>query len=249
MESDSLSTLLIRINLIRDLTHNTENILKDLEANGEKLSADKAKQVEMLSTTEKKRDQLRETINKKLLLKDEKEKYLLTLKEEKEHYQAYLINMQQLWEELKPLFKNTSKEFGRILEAGYIKEDALNLSFTIFGIKAIVDEKTLNSLTQEYTNADLPRMIFKFHTDKVIIDVPERNLVLEGTFEIRNDYTIMFKPEKGSFYGMALKPGVVEELSVEGELVLNLKPILGNSTLKSIKLKEGELELAITLIF
>jgi len=249
LESKNLTTFLRRLNLLRDLTHNTENILKELDISEKKFALEKVNKVEILAATEKKLLQLREVINKKLLLKEEKEKYFLTLKEEREKYQEYLTNMQQQWEELRPLFANATKEFSRILEAGNLPDDAFDLSFTINGLRATIDEKTINSMLNSYSQARLPKMLFSLHTDKLVVNIPEKNLVLEGIFSIKSDYALMFKPTTGSFYGMALKPGAIEELMLDGDLILDFKPILGNNTLKFIKLNEGSIELYITFVF
>ena len=46
---------------------------------------------------------------------------------------------------------------------------------------------------------------------------------------------------------MPLEPGYIEELLGEGDLVLDLKPLLGKNTLQSIKLKDGYIELNIKI--
>jgi hypothetical protein len=86
-------------------------------------------------------------------------------------------------------------------------------------------------------------MLFAFHPGLVEISLPEKNLVLSGTFIILEGHTLKFQPKEGSFYGMPLEPGAIEELFSEGDLLLNLEPLLAGNSVNALEVKEGYLEL------
>jgi hypothetical protein len=69
--------------------------------------------------------------------------------------------------------------------------------------------------------------------------------MLAGRFVLSDEHSLRFEVEEGSFYGMPLKAGAIKELFEEGYLVLNLESQLQNSTLKSIEIMDGYLDLSI----
>ena len=241
LNSDSLSTLLRRINTLRDLTRNTGVLLEQLEISKEKLSIDKSKLAEKLVLLEERQKQSREALSAKVKLKEEKEAYLASLKEEKNYYQNYIANLQQKLDELKPLLSQTAKEFSSIIADGNISEDTLKITVSLFSIKGTIEEKAFNDIISK--RASLSELKFAFHTDKAVISIPEKRLELSGVFVIKEDNILSFQPEEGSFYGMPLELRYIEELLNNSGLALNLKPLLDKNILKSIKLQEGYIEL------
>jgi len=77
------------------------------------------------------------------------------------------------------------------------------------------------------------------------MNMANENLILSGNFIVLEGNIIKFQVEKGSFYSIPLELASIEELFQEGYLILNLKPYLGKSTLKSVKIEEGFMELTI----
>lgn len=241
LDSDSLSTFLQRVNLLRDLTRNTGELLDQLEARGEKLSKEKAKLSEKLALVEDMQRLSKEALAKKIKLKKSKEEYLSSLKGEREQYQKQLADIQQIWNELKPLFSDAAKEFSRIMEKDSLPYDALRISFNLFEIKGAIDDKVINKVVSEQSS--LPDMVFAFHPGRVEISLPEKYLVLSGTFVILDGHTLKFQAQEGSFYGMKLTPGSLEELFGEGDLVLDIKPLLAGNIIDALEIKEGYIEL------
>lgn len=241
LDAEDLSTLLQRLNILRDLTYNTGELLDELEASGEKLAKEKERLAGRLVLLKQKQEQSKEAIAKKVKLKSEQEEYLASLKGEKEHYQEQLAGIQKVWGELKPLFTDAAKEFSQIVEEGGLPSDALRITFSLFDIKGAIDDKVINSVISK--KSKLTPINFTFHPGKVEISLPEKNLVLTGTFSIEDGRILKFQAQEGSFFGMPLASGSIKELFSDGDLVLNLEPLLAGNMIHSVEIKEGYLEL------
>ncbi|HYE83385.1 MAG TPA: hypothetical protein VEG39_14610 [Clostridia bacterium] len=241
LNSDSLSAFLHRVNTLRDLTRNTGELLEQLKASGELLAKEKAGLSEKLVLLEEKQRQSKEALAKKVKLKVEMEEYLVSLKGEREHYQQYLADIGQVWNELKPLFAEAVKDFSRIIEEGSIPAAAVKISISFPDIKGAIEDRTINDIISEQSS--LPPIVFAFHTDEVEISLPEKYLELSGIFVVKDGHALEFQAKEGSFYGMPLEPGSIEELFSEGDLVLDIKPLLGGNDIHALELKEGYLEL------
>ena len=241
LDSDSLSTFLQRLNIVRDLTHNTGVLLEQLEESSQDLEKERAKLSENLVMVKDKQKLSREALTNKVKLKAEKEEYLVSLKGEREYYSEYLSGLEKVWNELKPLISETAKEFSRMIEDEGLPTDALKLSFSLFEVRGAIDDKDINKIISE--NSDLEDMAFAFHPDTVEITIPEKNLILKGTFVIIEGHTLKFLAQEGSFFGMPLKDGALEELFGEGDMVLNLEPLLAGNAIHALNIKEGYIEL------
>lgn len=90
-------------------------------------------------------------------------------------------------------------------------------------------------------------MEFDFSPGKIEMKAPEKNLTLEGEFVIIDDQILKFEAENGSFYGMPLEKGTIDELFEEGYFILNLEPLIGKNVLKSVEIMDGYIELLVTL--
>lgn len=245
MNSDNLSTLLRRMNTLRDLTRNTGKLLKMLDVSKDKLSLEKAKLVEKLALIKEKQEQSKVALANKLKLKKDEEVYLASLKEKSRFYQEHLSNIKGMLDELKPLLAKAAKEFSSIISDGSLPKDALKMTISLFSIKGTIDQQTFNEMISKQPNLSL--MVFTFNTDEIEISIPEKNLVLSGAFVIQDENSLRFQAEKGSFYGMPLESGYIEELLSEEGIALDFKPLLSKNTLQSIKLHEGYIELNIKL--
>ena len=245
MGSDSLSTLLRRINTLRDLTRNTGELLETLEVSKDKLTLDRGKLVEKLTLIKEKQEQAKEALANKLKLQKDVETYLTSLKQESKFYEEQLANIKTMLDELKPLLAKAAKEFSSIISDGSLPQDALKMKVSLFNIKGTIDQKTFNDIISKQAN--LSRMVFKFNTDEIEISIPEKNLVISGAFIIRDENILGFQAQKGSFYGMPLESEYIKELLGEEGIALDFKPLLGKNTLQSIKLLDGYIELNIKL--
>lgn len=241
LDSDSLGTFLQRVNTVRDLTRNTGELLDQLEVSGEKLKKDKTMLSERLILLEERQKQSREALAKKMGLKKEQEEYLASLKGERMYYQEHLTNIERVWNELKPLFSDAAREFSRIIEEGNIPSEALKVTFSFTEARGTIEDNVINKVVSEQST--LPMIVFSFHPGKVEISLPEKYLVLSGTFVITDGHTLKFQAQEGSFYGMPLEAGSIEELLSKGDLVLNIEPLLAGNVINDLEIKEGHLEL------
>lgn len=245
LDSDSLASFLARLNTLRDLTRNTGELLEQLEASSQKLSAEKSKLSEKLLLAEQKQLQAKEALAKKLKLRREEEDYLSSLKGEREFYQGYLADIRQMWDELKPIFREAAGEFARIIKEGDLPEDSLKVSFSFLSAKGTIPDQAFNKVISEQSK--FPGMTFEFQPGKVVVRLPEQKLALTGKFVAREGHILEFQVEEGNFYGMPLEPGSMKELLKEGELTVDLEPLIGRNRLQSVELQQGQLELYVSL--
>ena len=243
LEADSLPDLLLRINTLRDLTHNTEALLEEIQKNKEKQSKEKTILSEKLTLVEENRKQLGQALVKNRQLRADMETYLVSLSSEKEQYQEYLEKIQKTWRELKPIFSKAINEFSAIIEKGSFPQDALKISFDSFSFKVSIDEQALNDIIK--MNPQLTEMAFELHQGLVKLSVPEKSLMLEGKFVIVDDYSLKFDIEKGSFLGLPLETSTIKVLSQDNYLVLNFKSQLFGFKINSVEIKDGYLNFSI----
>lgn len=245
LDSNNLTDLIRRINIIRDLTRNTGQLLDKIEESKEKLLAEKNNLDEKLKELEAKEEVLKETLAKKQELVKEKEEYLDSLAEDKELYMERLEYISMIMDELKEIFADFTKEFSRIIAEGNFPQNAVKETITLRGIKGIIEEKTFNDIIS--AQEGLPQIEFKFTPGNIEMSAPEKSLVLVGKFIIIEDQVLKFEAEKGSFYGMPLEKGTIEGLFEEGYFVLNLQPLIGKSVIKSVEIMDGYIELLVAL--
>ncbi len=245
--SDSLVTLLRRINTLQDITKNTGKLLNLIEENKKSLLNAKEELDGNIVKLEEKQADLEEALSEKLRFKDDMEKYLGSLHDEREYYQEHLAVLEKAWDEVGKTVADTIKELSRIISEEELPLDAVKLSFSLLKIKGTIEEGVFNDILKKQPK--LSKMFFKFTPGEMALELPDNNTVLRGQLVIIDGNTLEFKVENGDFYGLPLDSRSVSELFKENSLVLNLKPILGGNKLDSIEIKEGYLELTSTLKF
>jgi len=176
LNADSLTTLLRRINILRDITRNTGELLESMDESREKLLTQKTRLEDKLVSMEEKRHELKESLAKNLQLRKDMEDYLASMEEEREYYQEHLARIQKVSEELKPLLSETVQEFTRIIAEESLPPDALKISFSLLGVKGTLEDKTLNSIISKQST--LPEMTFHFFPGRIEMKLPKQNLVL-----------------------------------------------------------------------
>lgn len=248
LSAEDLRTFLESINMIKDLTRNVGKLLDSLEEGKKKLAEERDRLSEKAALLADKKEELQDALMKKLELKTKKEAYLATLKEKSEQYQEQLSNLKQMWEDSKLQFSNIVENFSQIIGEGNISLSDLNLSANLFEIKGAIYEETFNEILREHS--DLPGLLFHFYKDRVEIEIPEKHLVLIGTFIIAEDKVLKLEVEKGSFYEMPLENESIEELFIDGYLLIDFKELAGDMlidfSLETVETKEGYLEFKIT---
>lgn len=244
LSSDSLKVLLQRLNALGDITRNTNNLLESLQESKAKLDIEKNKITERLLIIEEQQKKLEETLEKNFALKEELEIYLESLEGERTKYEEYLVQVEQYWTELKPLFVETTKIFSNMLYDTSLPPDAIKIELSLLSVKGIIEENTFKEII---ANQSFPtKMEIEFSTDKLEVTIPDKHLFLTGYFEILENKRLVFIVDEGSFFGLPLEKSSIEDLFSEGYMELDLGEVLGKNKLKSIKINDDNIELQIT---
>ena len=178
LESNDLTDFLRRLNILRDITSNTGKLIEQLQSSKEKQAADKTKLTGELTSLKGKQVQFDESLAKEKQLKKDLEDYLASLSAERENYQRYLTDLQNKWDELKPLFSNAVKEFSSLIEEGKLPPDSFKLTFNFLSIKGSITDKALNEIIAG--DPGFPQLLFSFEQGNVEMRMPDKNLVLDG---------------------------------------------------------------------
>lgn len=241
LDSDSLRTFLRRLNTFRDLTRNTGELLISIEESRDRLAEERERHDEKLLQLTVRQKQLEESLGQTLQLKKTLEEHLLSLEEERGYYQEQLDNMQLAWADLRPFITETIKEFSLFIKERKIPSDAMETNITFMGIRASLDEQKFNEIVGSFPR--MPEMTFSFSPGKVQLDIPEKYLMLIGSFVIIEKSTIEFRVTDGTFYGIHLGERALEELFQETPFILDFEALIGDNTLYSIETKEEKLQL------
>jgi len=245
LSADSLTSLIRRINVIRDLTKNTDELLTDIELSRERLLAERNNLDEKVKLLEEKRRELEENLHKKQDLVREMEEYLASLQSDRELYLERLEYISMMMEEIKKILKEYTQGFNRIVQEGNFPEDGVQTSITLRGIKVTIDEKVFNEIINAYEW--MPKIEISFFQDEIELSAPDKGLRISGNFQIEDGQVLKFVPEKGSFLEMPLGKGTLENLFEEGDFTLNFEPIIGKNILREVNVLEGYLEVIVAL--
>ena len=245
IKSKNLTDFIHRFNILRDLTKNTGDLLTTIEKSKENLIAEKSNLDGKLILLEEKQEALNETLEKKQELVKEKEAYLESLAGDKELYLERLEYVSIIMDEIKIIIGEFTNGFAKIIEEGDFPADAVKETITLKGVKGTIKEKVFNDIINDYDW--LPKVEIKFEPGKIEMKAPEKKLVLSGEFEVVEGQTLRFIPEEGSFMDMPLEKGTIEELFEDGDFTLNFEPLIGKNILKSVEIKEGYMEVLVTL--
>ncbi|ABW18219.1 coiled-coil domain-containing protein [Alkaliphilus oremlandii] len=243
LESNSISGFLRRINILRDMTKNTGKLLNSLEESKAKMVFSKENLDEKLSLVEAEKIRLKIALEKNIALKNDLQQYLNTMAEQRDYYSQYLDNIKVVWNELKPMFYNTTKEFNRIISSENLPEDLLKINLTLKGIRGSIEERTFNEILTG--RAYLPKIEISFYKDEIKMELPEKYLILQGGFVILNKNQLEFKVNRGSFFGMELEQSAIADLFKEGPMVLDISPLIGKNEIISVEILNRSLELLV----
>lgn len=243
LEANSLGDFLRRLNTIRELSKNTYELLQSINEAKKRLIAERNSYEKMLFELAEKEEQLAQNLLKSIHLKEDMEKLLQSIDGQQKQLTKKLIDMHMSWNEIKPFFIQTLHDLASAIENGSLPEDGLKITFTLRGIKGTLSQAVFNDIIANH--AALPDVEFKFLPGKVIMEIPEKKLILEGTFKVINKSAIMLKIFQGSFYGFPLDQNTLNELFMETKLVMDFHPLIGSSIIQAIEVKDGFLELVI----
>ncbi len=245
LNASSVKDFMNRLNLLRDITRKVDQLMMDTTALSEKLTEEQ-RQLEVLRNEQElelasREKKLSEQINAKVAL----ESYLSSLSEERTHYQNYLSAIEAVWNDLKPLFSKTVETFNTIIKNGDLPEDTVEVNLSLFNTKGFLYEDKFNEVLSK--RSDLPRLVFSFTETSVELTFPDHAITLQGNFELIDNQSIRFKVTGGKFYGLSMSQSSIQDLFSEGDLVFELKALLGKNTIKKIEQNDGVLVLYVTI--
>lgn len=252
LSADSLTDFLKTIHVMKDMSRNINDLLEDLEQSQQQLEEDKSRLEVQLAELQRKKEELQEPLQKKQELKEEQEVYLDSLQDKKELYREQLEMIEQTWEECKLLFPSIVSEITKIVNEGYLTTDDLGIVLSFTEIQGTLYADDLNYILEEY--GDLPQVIFTFSDHKVVIEVPDTSLVLEGTFVLEGKTGMRLEIYSGSFYQLPLEQSSIEELFSAGNLVIDFKALAGDMLLidfemETLEIMDGYMDFTIRPIF
>ena len=243
LQADSLKDFLRRLNTIKQIGRNIYNYLHVLEESKNELDLQVNNHQEMLLQLEKKEEQLEDSLLMASSLKAEMEDNLIILGDKRDQHLIQLNDMQLAWVEIKPSFLESLNELSMIINNGELPINALKTTITLRGIRGTLSQEIFNNIIIKQPG--LSNITFKFLPKVAILKLTDKNLVLEGTFSIVDRSSIMFNVFGGTFYEFPLDNNSLKDLFQDTQLIMDFQPLLGNSILQSIEIKDGQIELMI----
>lgn len=247
LSAENLSDFIKRLNVLRDLSHNTAEILQTLNEEKNNLVSEREDLISNKSLMENKLMELEISLAQKLELRQQQQDILNSLSDKKQHYEDRLDKLEHSWNEVKELFSDVSSEFTRVIYESNLSLQDFNLILDFMSVKGSVSEDLINEIIEK--DSKLPRLVFKFNPKNVQIEVPDYELLLHGAIAIESTSILKFEVTEGTFYGMQLEPYSIEELFKEGDLLLDFSAIVSNITLKSVNTSDGYIEFTVNPFF
>ncbi len=241
VRSHSIGEFIQRLNILRDYTNSNKKLMDELEQNKMELDASYSAKNRELKSIEQLEIDLKATIEEKSKTRRVLEASLENLHSERDKYEAYLKEVNDTWNALKPLFKETVDEFTRLVNSDALPYDAISLEFSISGVKGTIGESVFNAILEK--QAELPKLDFKFLDQSLSVSIPEKKISLFGHFEIVEGHSLKFIVTEGTFYDLPLEPESIEELFSEGYMSLDITYLLEGYKIDKVVLKKGILEL------
>lgn len=243
--SKSLKDFIYRINLLRDLSKKVDGLMIDTLNINVALESEKVTFEEVKLDLENQKTDLANKISDKAKAKLELEDYLENLSSEKSHYEAYLKSIESLWNSLKPLFTKTIASFNQLIRTGGLPEDTVELNLSLFNTTGTIRESKFNAVLA--LQKDFPKLQFDFRKDAVLLAFPEYEIELEGNFVLLDNQTIQYAVTGGTFYKLPMSQSAILDLFSEGDMIFQLKSLLGKNTIKRIDQYEDKIVMQITI--
>lgn len=245
LSAKDLKDLIIRLNLLRDLSKNTAKLMETIEAARLALTEEKQALKTLVEDMEIKQNQLIVALADKRKAKLKLEDYLTSLQSERGYYEGYLDSVQKLWNTVKPAFAKAISGFRKIIETGALPQDTVRMTVSLQGAKGRIDQEKLNNVLS--TRKDLPALKFGIHPKNVTLEFPSEQIRLSGEFQLVDAQTITYVVKEGSFYGLPLSEAALKDLFSEGDLIFSLKALIGKNRIKRLDAREGYMELLVEM--
>jgi len=243
LKSKNLTDFIRSLNMLRELSRNSAILLDELDKGQKELTLEKENLAEYGKRLDESMAQLQLALEQMRSLKEEQELILDSLADSRELYQNELQNLQMMWDELKILFSEIIVRFAGIFERGEFPVEALNLRLDFPRIIGTIHAQTLNDVFKN--QPEIPQMVFHFNPDEIVVEVPEKHLVLIGEFSVIDKRILQFEVNKGAFFGMPLTESSINELFKNGPIVIDFKELMGDVAVDSVEFFDGYLDFAI----
>lgn len=238
LQAEDLSSFIKSLNIIKDISHNTNELLDSLKEGQKELKEKKSGLEKDNTLLKQKRAKLAQDLHKKQQLQQQKEDYLATLKQDSKHYMEQLEIVSSMWGDCTRLFPEISKEITEIIGAGNFTLEDLHIKYGFLNIAGYIEEETFNKILTD--NTKLSKTIFRFEEGKAVIEVPEERLLLKGNFNITGDNAVSFEAVEGYFYDLPLEKASIDEIFNNGPLIINFELIADNVIAIDFKITDVE---------
>lgn len=248
LQAKDLSSFIKSLNILKDISHNTNELLTELKEGKTELEEKKSSLEADKTLLRQKLDKLAEDLKIKQQLQKQKEDYLAVLQQDRDNYSKQLELVAGMWEECMRLFPEISEEIKEIIEAGYLTFEDLHIKLGFFTMSGYIDEKTFNKVLAD--NSKLTQTLFKFEDGRVVIDVPQERLLLRGKFIITGKSAVSFVADEGYFYDLPLEQTSIDELFANEGLTIDFERIADdvitiNFKITDVGSEEGRLSFVI----
>jgi len=243
LSSDSLSTFLRRLSALRQLDRDTAALLDSLEAGRNALVTQQAEKKALLDKLDQDRALLAQSLDGKHAKEATLEASLTALAADRTAYEAQLAELARTWDKAMDVFPELTDGFSRIITEGAFPPDALSLTFGLAGMTAVMRQDRFQAILD--ADKRLPKTVFRFRQGVASLQVESAALALEGDFVVIDGITLEFRPKSGSQGGLELTVEQLADLSRRGALQFRLEPILQGTTIRRIKLQDGQFTLSV----
>lgn len=247
LASDSLSLFLHRLSALRQLDRDTGALLDRLDKSLRVMETQRQKQQEAIAELDRKAAEIERVLQPMRQQEADLEASLTALQADRGRYEAMLSELEKTWEKALDVFPQLTESFTRVIAEGGFPEDALEISFGLTGVTAIMREERFAAILSEAEN--LPPLTFQFKNADVHLVVPEAELDLHGLFDVLDGVTLVFHPVSGTQGGLVLTPAQLADLSQKGALEFRLEPVMMGATIREVKPEPGLLNLSISMNF
>ena len=245
LSSDSLATFLKRLAIVQDMNRETGSLLERLKENKRQLDEQLAQKQKILAGLQDQRAALARALQAKKAGEAELEASLVALAADRAGYEEQIARMQEAWNAALLLFPKLTDGFSSIVSEGAFPQDALEMTFSLLGVRASLKEKTFQGILSG--DKRMLGAVFLFHPNHIALEVPDAGLVLEGSFKVVKGVSLEYTVQSGTQHGMPLEPEQLLALSKKGPLRFGLEPILQGGTIQKVTILEGSLALDIAI--
>lgn len=241
LRADNLSKFLKGLNVLRDLSRNVGSLLSEIEDGRLILQAEKAVLDEKAKLLDDKKAELVATLRKTERLMQEQANYLASLQGDMAYYQSQLLNIEQMWADSKIRFSSLLEDIKNIIDSEEFANE-MDANFNIISMQGRLEETTFNRFIKERSR--FPDTVINFRQDKVVLEFPDRHLVLTGKFVIVNATVMEYQVTSGTFYKLPLDQASIKELFLQGPIMIDFKSytdpnLIIDFSIRYVQIQEG----------